>query len=38
MKKNHLLEEYLRRLRLSTVLREYPKIAQERQSQVKFQS
>jgi len=29
MKKDHLLEEYLRRLRLSTVLREYPKIAKE---------
>jgi len=29
MKKNHLLEEYLKRLRLSTVLREYPKIAKE---------
>jgi len=29
MKKNHLLEEYLKALRLSTVLREYPKIAKE---------
>lgn len=29
MKKNHLLEEYLRRLRLSTILREYPKMVQE---------
>ena len=29
MKKDHLLEEYLRRLRLSTILREYPKMAQE---------
>lgn len=29
MKKNHLLEEYLRTLRLSTILREYPKMVQE---------
>lgn len=29
MKKNHLLEEYLKRLRLSTVLREYSKVAEE---------
>ncbi|GAH94362.1 unnamed protein product, partial [marine sediment metagenome] len=29
MKKDHLLEEYLRRLRLSTILREYPKMVQE---------
>jgi len=29
MKKDHLLEEYLKALRLSTVLREYPKVAKE---------
>jgi len=29
MKKDHLLEEYLKRLKLSTILREYPKIAEE---------
>jgi len=29
MKKDHLLEEYLKRLRLSTILREYPKVAKE---------
>lgn len=29
MKKNHLLEEHLKRLRLSTILREYPKVAKE---------
>lgn len=29
MKKNHLLEEYLKSLRLSTILREYPKVAKE---------
>lgn len=29
MKKNHLLEEYLKQLKLSTILREYPKVAKE---------
>jgi len=29
MKKNHLLEEYLKQLKLATILREYPKVAKE---------